>query len=110
MMTENRENPALSRHYENNVVNIGQHYFHNVYIRFAHIHIMKIMVTDIHDIFPQKIIQFIHRTHPEYVKTSTDPIQTPSNPKVTNMDPILTYMDTPSNIRARVSSKSVKVP
>ena len=25
---------------------------HNVYIRFAHIHIMKIMVTDIHDIFP----------------------------------------------------------
>ena len=35
------------------VVNIGQHYFHNVYIRFAHIHIMKIMVTDIHDIFPQ---------------------------------------------------------
>ena len=52
MMTKNRENPALSRHYENNVVNFGQHYFHNVYIRFAHIHIMKIMLTDIHDIFP----------------------------------------------------------
>ena len=32
------------------VVNIGQHYFDNVYPRFARIHIIKIMLTDIHDI------------------------------------------------------------
>ena len=34
-------------------MNIGQHYFHNVNFRFAQILIMKIMLTDIHGIFPQ---------------------------------------------------------
>ena len=40
--SKNRENPQFSRHYDNNVVNIGQHYFHNVNFRFAQILIMKI--------------------------------------------------------------------
>ena len=31
-----------------NVVNIGHHYFHNVDMSEANIHIMKIMLTDIH--------------------------------------------------------------
>ena len=51
-LIENRENPQFSRHYDNNAVNIGQHYFHNVNFRFAQILIMKIMLTDIHGIFP----------------------------------------------------------
>ena len=38
------------------VVNIGQHYFHNGHLRFAQIPIMKIMLTDIHDIFPHNDI------------------------------------------------------
>ena len=50
--SKNRENPQFSRHYDNNAVNIGQHYFHNVNFRFAQILIMKIMLTDIHGIFP----------------------------------------------------------
>ena len=33
-----------------NVVNIGHHYFHNVDMSKANIHIMKIMLTDIHHI------------------------------------------------------------
>ena len=33
-------------------VNIGQNYFHNEYFRFAQILIMKIILTDIHGIFP----------------------------------------------------------
>ena len=33
-------------------VNIGPNYFHNEYFRFAQIHIMKIILTDIHGIFP----------------------------------------------------------
>ena len=51
-LIENRENPQFSRHYDNNAVNIGQHYFHNVNFRFAQILIIKIMLTDIHGIFP----------------------------------------------------------
>ena len=57
--SKNRENPQFSRHYDNNAVNIGQHYFHNVNFRFAQILIMKIMLTDIHGIFPQSGIQGI---------------------------------------------------
>ena len=33
-----------------NAVNIGQHYFHNEDLSEAKIHIMKIMLTDIHGI------------------------------------------------------------
>ena len=38
--------------YANNVRNFGQHYFNNVNFRFAQIHIMKIMLTKVHDILP----------------------------------------------------------
>ena len=37
------------------VVNIGQHYFHNVDFRFAQNHIMKIMLTNIHDTIPHNV-------------------------------------------------------
>jgi len=47
--SKNRENPQFSRHYDNNAVNIGQHYYE---IRFAQMLIMKIMLTDSHGIFP----------------------------------------------------------
>jgi len=36
-------------------VNIGPNYFHNEYFRFAQIHIMKIILTDIHGIFPHNV-------------------------------------------------------
>ena len=40
-------------------VNIGQNYFHNEYFRFAQILIMKIILTDIHGIFPHNW-KFMH--------------------------------------------------
>ena len=38
-------------------VNIGPNYFHNEYFRFAQILIMKIILTDIHGIFPHNCNQ-----------------------------------------------------
>ena len=49
-------------------VNIGQNYFHNEYFRFAQILIMKIILTDIHGIFPHndvKIFLVCTRFHNE---------------------------------------------
>ena len=37
------------------VVNIDQHYFHNVHFRFAQTHIMKIMLINIDDTIPHNI-------------------------------------------------------
>ena len=61
--SKNRENPQFSRHYDNNAVNIGQHYFHNVNFRFAQILIMKIMLTDIHGIFPHNFSRILSLDH-----------------------------------------------
>ena len=36
-------------------VNIDQHYFHNVYLRFAQTHIMKIMLINIHGTIPHNV-------------------------------------------------------
>ena len=36
-------------------VNIDQHYFHNVYLRFAQTHIMKIMLINIHGTIPHNL-------------------------------------------------------
>ena len=38
--TKNRENPQFSRHYDNNVVNIGQNYFHNVDLSVAKVRLL----------------------------------------------------------------------
>ena len=55
--SKNRENPQFSRHYDNNAVNIGQHYFHNVNFRFAQILIMKIILTDIHGHYSHNVVK-----------------------------------------------------
>ena len=39
------------------VVNIDQHYFHNVHFRFAQTHIMKIMLINIDDTIPHKCLE-----------------------------------------------------
>ena len=41
-------------------VNIGPNYFHNEYFRFAQILIMKIILTDIHGIFPHNCEFWLH--------------------------------------------------
>ena len=40
------------------VVNIDQHYFHNVHFRFAQTHIMKIMLINIDDTIPHNKLYF----------------------------------------------------
>ena len=40
-----------------NVVNIGHHYFHNVDMSEANIHIMKIMLTEIHDHYFHNVVK-----------------------------------------------------
>ena len=49
-------------------VNIGQNYFHNEYFRFAQILIMKIILTDIHGIFP-------HNGHKLFIWLTFEEIQ-----------------------------------
>mgnify|MGYP003325868663 CR=1 FL=1 len=42
-----------------NVVNIGQHYFHNGNLSEAKMPIMKIMLTDIHDHYIHNVVKIL---------------------------------------------------